>query len=208
MEYRKKKLVQYLQSRFQITDPKVLQAILNVPREIFVAPQFRIKAYEDAALPIGFNQTISRPSTVALITQLLEITGDEKILEIGTGSGYQAAILATLGCRVFTIERIRELYLKANDIFQRLQLYNVISIFGDGSKGWPMEAPYDRIIVTAAMQDVSDYLFAQLKNEGILVAPLMKNRKHILYKFVRKNNVIEEEEISETIFVPLLKGKE
>lgn len=208
MDYRKQKLLKHLQEKFKITNPLVLKAIASVPRELFVAPPYRLKAYEDMALPIGFGQTISRPSTVAVMTQLLKVSGDEKILEIGTGSGYQAAVLAAMGCRVYTIERIRELFNKSDAIFHQLNLYNVINLFADGSKGWPSEAPFDRIIVTAAMKEIQDILLAQLKDGGILVAPIEKDGKQILHKFVRKGNVIEEEEIAEATFVPLLKGKQ
>ncbi|GAB4186638.1 MAG: protein-L-isoaspartate(D-aspartate) O-methyltransferase [Calditrichia bacterium] len=205
--FKKQKLIEHLQTKYHISNQRVLQAILNVPREKFVEAPFRFKAYEDTSLPIGFGQTISKPSTVALMTELLELSGGEKILEIGMGSGYQAAILAELKCRVFTIERVKGLFDRASKILKELGYYNVIPLFADGSKGWPSEAPFDRIIITAAANELEEILFAQLSNGGILIGPRQEQGKQVITRFRRINNEIHEEDITDAHFVPLLQGR-
>ncbi len=204
---RKKKLLKELILKYNINDKNVLTAINNVPRHEFLESSLRHQAYQNMALPIGYGQTISRPSTVALMTQLLNLKGDEKILEIGTGSGYQAAVLAEMKCRVFTIERVKGLFGKTEKLLKKLGYYNIITYCGDGSKGWASEAPFDRIIITAGVPIFDEIIFGQLADNGIMVAPVGKNENQELYKFVRKGNKIYDEKIADAYFVPLLKGK-
>ena len=137
-----------------ITDQRVIEAMLKVPRHLFVETAMRHQAYDDKSLPIGFGQTISHPTTVACMTQMLELTGDEKILEIGTGSGYQAAVMAEMGVKVYSLERIADLARRTQRLFDKLGYYTIGTRIGDGTVGWTAHAPYDRIIVTAASPDV------------------------------------------------------
>jgi protein-L-isoaspartate(D-aspartate) O-methyltransferase len=154
-----------------INETRVLEAMAKVERHLFVLEPFMNRAYEDTALPIAKTQTISQPYTVAYMTQELRVDQDSKVLEIGTGSGYQAAILAEMGCRVFTIERHMDLHLHARNLLERLG-YRVATRCGDGTVGWSEFAPYDGIIVTAAAPDVPDALLHQLADKGRLVIPV------------------------------------
>jgi protein-L-isoaspartate(D-aspartate) O-methyltransferase len=155
-----------------ITDQRVVDAVLRIPRHIFVEEAMAAQAYSDTPLPIGEKQTISQPYTVAMMTQMLELTGREKVLELGTGSGYQAAVLATLANRVYTVERIRPLALKARKALDSLGLLNVNLRIGDGTDGWPEEAPFDAIMVTAGAPQVPECLIEQLGPGGRLVIPV------------------------------------
>jgi protein-L-isoaspartate(D-aspartate) O-methyltransferase len=156
-----------------VTDTRVLSAIERTPREIFVEEAFLDQAYANQALPINCGQTISQPLIVGLMTQALEVGDRHKVLEVGTGSGYQAAILAELARRVYTIERHRDLLAQAEARFKRLGLHNITTMAGDGYKGWPAQAPFDRIIVTAAARVVPPDLVAQLSDQGgIMVIPV------------------------------------
>lgn len=155
-----------------ITDARVLDAIEETRRDLFVPEAMRAAAYEDSALPIGNGQTISQPYIVALMTQELELSGDEKVLEVGTGSGYQAAILARLCRQVVTIERIPALFESARQVLSEMGLQNVIFSKGDGTLGNPEHAPYDRVIVTASAPSIPQPLYDQLKPSGRLVAPI------------------------------------
>jgi protein-L-isoaspartate(D-aspartate) O-methyltransferase len=155
-----------------ITDQRVMDAMLRIPRHIFVEEAMAAQAYSDTSLPIGEKQTISQPHTVAKMTQMLELTGREKVLELGTGSGYQAAVLATLADRVYTVERIRPLALKARKALDSLRLLNVNIRIGDGTDGWPEEAPFDAILVTAGAPGVPQCLVDQLAPGGRLVIPV------------------------------------
>ncbi|MFD2232307.1 protein-L-isoaspartate(D-aspartate) O-methyltransferase [Phaeospirillum tilakii] len=155
-----------------VTDPRVLAALAEVPRDDFVPAPFRDQAYENLALPIGCGQTISQPLVVGLMTQALEIGPRMKVLEIGTGSGYQTALLSLLARRVESIERHRPLLAEAEARLRRLHRHNVTCRHGDGSLGWPQHAPFDRIIVTAAATELPPALLAQLRPDGILVLPL------------------------------------
>jgi len=188
-----------------IRDPRVIEAMTRVPRHLFVPEVLRHKAYLDAPLPIGFGQTISQPYTVALMTEALELRGGEKILEVGTGSGYQTAILAELSQRVFSIERIPELARRARRILDLLGYGWVLIRVGDGSKGWPEEAPFDRIIVTAAAPAVPEPLKEQLRVGGIIVIPIGGRFGQTL---VRGKKISEKElkveELFECAFVPLV----
>jgi protein-L-isoaspartate(D-aspartate) O-methyltransferase len=190
-----------------ISDARVLGAIERVPRDRFVPAAFRDQAYENVALPIGHGQTISQPLVVALMTEALEVGERHKVLEIGTGSGYQAAVLARLCRRVFTIERHRALLKEAEQRFAELTLRNITTRFGDGTKGWPEQAPFDRILVTAAAPDLPRKLLDSLTPDGILVAPVGEERRdQQLLRIRRKDGETVTEELGGVRFVPLVEG--
>ncbi|MCM2359425.1 MAG: protein-L-isoaspartate(D-aspartate) O-methyltransferase [Geobacteraceae bacterium] len=171
-----------------ITDRRVVEAMLKVPRHIFVEEAMSAQAYSDSALPIGEKQTISQPYMVALMTELLQLKGSERVLEIGTGSGYQAAILATIAGRVYTIERIRSLALRARKALDRLGLLNVNIKIDDGTDGWPDEAPFDAIIVTAGAPDIPQALVSQLKSGGRMVIPVGDQYEQTLVRLTRRED--------------------
>jgi protein-L-isoaspartate(D-aspartate) O-methyltransferase len=190
-----------------ISDMRVLGAIERVPRELFVPLAFRERAYENVALPIGHGQTISQPYVVALMTEALELTERHIVLEIGTGSGYQAAVLARLARRVFTIERHRAMLKIAEERFKELRLNNVTCRFGDGTKGWPEQRKFDRIIVTAAATAVPDALFESLGEDGILVAPVGEEKRDQMLTRVRRTlGGFTAEALGVVRFVPLVAG--
>jgi len=192
-----------------VDDRRVVDAMERVPREMFVPAAIRDKAYENVALPIGHHQTISQPLTVGLMTQALEITDRMKVLEIGTGSGYQAAVLAPLCRRLYTIERYKELHEQAEARFHALRITNITTRLGDGSHGWPEQAPFERIIVTAAAHDVPSLLVEQLTIGGIMVVPVNDGRDEFdqrLLRVTRTEDGIETEELGVTRFVPLVEG--
>ena len=190
-----------------ITDARVLGAIERVPREAFVPAAFKDQAYENVALPIGHGQTISQPLVVALMTEALEVGERDKVLEVGTGSGYQAAVLARLCRRLFTIERHRALLKEAEQRFAELNIHNITTRFGDGTKGWPEQAPFDRILVTAAAPDVLKKLLDQLAPDGILVAPVGEERRdQQLLRVRRQDGETVTEELGGVRFVPLVAG--
>ncbi len=190
-----------------ISNSKVLSAIEKIPREIFIPENFRNQAYENIALPIGNNQTISQPYIVALMTQELKLETNNKVLEIGTGSGYQCSILSLLARRVYSIERIKSLLVSAETIFKKLRLTNIVTKHDDGNLGWVEQIPFDRIIFTAASEKIPNLFFDHLKEDGILIAPIKKESKQILKKFTKINGKINTETLSEVIFVPNVKGK-
>lgn len=189
-----------------ITDTEVLTALERVPRELFVPDALRDQAYEDMALPIGRGQTISQPLVVAYMTQALEIGPKNKVLEIGTGSGYQTCILAHLCLRVYSIERHKPLLLQAEQMFDRLKLRNITAIAGDGMKGWPQQAPFDRIICTAAArQKPPQALLDQLKIGGILVIPVAGDDFQVLRRYKREGeDTYAVKDLMPVRFVPLL----
>jgi protein-L-isoaspartate(D-aspartate) O-methyltransferase len=190
-----------------IKDQRVLNAIERVPRELFVPPALVEQAYENVALPIGHGQTISQPFVVALMTEALEVGERHKVLEIGTGSGYQAAVLARLCRRVFTIERHRGLLKEAEKRFAELRIANITTRYGDGSKGWPEQAPFDRIIVTAAAPELPRNLIDSLVPGGVLVAPVGPERgEQQLLRVRRSEGETPIEELGPVRFVPLLEG--
>ena len=189
-----------------ISDTHVLSAIEKTPREIFIPDNFRNQAYENIALPIGDNQTISQPYIVALMTQSLELQKKHKVLEIGTGSGYQSSILSLLARRVYTIERIKSLLVKAETNFKELKLTNIVIKHDDGNLGWKEQIPFDRIIFTAAINEISNNFFDHIDDNGIIVAPIVSSSKQILKKFTKKNDEILTEVLAEVLFVPNLKG--
>lgn len=193
-----------------ITDGRVLGAIERTPREVFVERAFEAQAYDNNALPIECGQTISQPYVVAFMTTKLEVTDRMKVLEIGTGSGYQAAVLARLCRRLYTIERYRTLLREAEGRFRKLNLTNVTAKVGDGTKGWPEQAPFDRIIVTAAAPDVPHALIDQLKPGGIAIVPIdvpvSKGGGQELVKFTKTEDGFERENLLPVRFVPLVEG--
>ena len=189
-----------------ISDTHVLSAIEKTPREIFIPDNFRNQSYENIALPIGDNQTISQPYIVALMTQSLELQKKHKVLEIGTGSGYQSSILSLLARRVYTIERIKSLVVKAETNFKELKLTNIVTKHADGNLGWKEQIPFDRIIFTAAINEISNNFFDHIDDNGIIVAPIVSSSKQILKKFTKKNDAILTEVLAEVLFVPNLKG--
>jgi len=202
---KRKKLVEELRQK-GISDEEVLRAVNTVPRHIFMDPAFLIHAYVDKAFPISSGQTISQPYTVAIQTSLLQVKKRDKILEIGTGSGYQAAVLAEMGARVYTIERFRELYLKAQATLSALG-YSADFFFGDGHAGKPQYGPFDGIIITAATQEIPETLLKQLKVGGKLVAPLGDNNSQVMTLVERTSeDTFEYSSHGSFIFVPLLKG--
>jgi protein-L-isoaspartate(D-aspartate) O-methyltransferase len=193
--------------RAGIGDARVLGAIERTPREKFVPPAFEDQAYENLALPIGQGQTVSQPYVVALMTEKLELGERHNVLEIGTGSGYQTAVLARLCRRVFTVERQRELLRDAERRFGELRLRNIVCRFADGTKGWPEQAPYDRVIVTAAAPQVPASLMEGLAPGGILVAPVGEDRRdQQLLRVRRHDDVFSTENLGLVRFVPLVAG--
>jgi protein-L-isoaspartate(D-aspartate) O-methyltransferase len=193
--------------RAGIGDARVLGAIEKTPREKFVPTSFEDQAYENMALPIGNGQTVSQPYVVALMTEKLELGERQNVLEIGTGSGYQTAVLASLCRRVFSIERHRELLRDAERRFEELRLRNVVCRFGDGTKGWPEQAPYERVIVTAAAPEVPATLVDGLASGGILVAPIGEDhRDQQLVRVRREEAGFTTEDLGLVRFVPLVSG--
>ncbi len=191
-----------------ISNSKVLSAIEKTPREIFIPKNFRNQAYENIALPIGNDQTISQPYIVALMTQELELEKNHKVLELGTGSGYQCAILSLLARRVYTVERIKTLLVTAESKFKQLKLTNIVSKHDDGNLGWKEQIPFDRVIFTAAADKIDDIIFEHINENGILIAPIKNNSNQILKKFIKKKGKIHSSTLTEVVFVPNLKGTE
>jgi len=199
-------LVSLLQQK-GITDKNVLDAIGKIPRHLFLNSSFEDYAYQDKAFPIGAGQTISQPYTVAFQSQLLEVKKEDKILEIGTGSGYQTAVLCAMGAKVYSVERQNELFKKTSVLFPKLGLRPKHLSFGDGYKGLPLHAPFDSIIVTAGAPIIPKPLMAQLKIGGKLVIPLGEDVQ-IMTMLIRKNATqFEKHEFGEFRFVPLLEDK-
>jgi protein-L-isoaspartate(D-aspartate) O-methyltransferase len=190
-----------------IKDERILKAFDEVPRHLFVTKDLRDDAYEDHPLPIGLGQTISQPYIVALMTSQLDLKGNEKVLEIGTGSGYQAAILASLAAEVHSVERIEKLAVSARKILEENNFRNVAIHVGDGSMGWPDAAPYDDILVTAASPEVPGALLDQLKVGGKLIIPVGARWRQVLELWEKKSDSrTTKKEILPVVFVPL-KGK-
>ncbi len=190
-----------------VTDKRVLEAMEKVDRGLFVRGHFAGRAYEDLPLPIACGQTISQPGIVGLMTQALEVQPRDKVLEVGTGSGYQAAILSQLARRVYTVDRHRRLVMEAREVFDALDLTNVTTIVGDGSFGLPDQAPFDRIVVTAAAEDPPGPLLAQLRTGGIMVVPVgQSDTVQSLIKVTKTESGLEYEELAPVRFVPLVEG--
>jgi protein-L-isoaspartate(D-aspartate) O-methyltransferase len=190
-----------------VTDPAVLAAIEKTPRDLFTPDLFKERSWEDSALPIACGQTISQPFIVGLMTQALTLEPRCRVLEIGTGSGYQTAVLSRVSRLVYTIERYRTLMKEAEARFSTLGLTNVITKFGDGWEGWPKQAPFDRILVTAAAQDEPEALLAQLKPQGVLVAPVGKGPVQSLRRYAGDGKGgFTVEVLCDVRFVPILDG--
>ncbi|HEY4164355.1 MAG TPA: protein-L-isoaspartate(D-aspartate) O-methyltransferase [Dongiaceae bacterium] len=204
---RKIRLIMTLR-RAGITDLAVLGAMERVPREAFVLPHFHDQAYEDQALPIAQGQTISQPQIVAMMTEALQVTKSHKVLEIGTGSGYQTAVLSRLARRVYTIERFKSLLDEAEARFKHLRLHNITSKCADGGKGWKEQAPFDRIIVTAAAAEMPQTLAAQLAVDGIMVVPVGPERGDQVLERVTKqaDGSLKRDVLADVRFVPMVEG--
>ncbi|MBC2836808.1 protein-L-isoaspartate(D-aspartate) O-methyltransferase [Paragemmobacter straminiformis] len=203
---RKMRFLYALRSR-GVTDHRVLSAMERTDRGLFVRGVFADRAYEDMPLPIACGQTISQPSIVGLMTQALNVQPRDKVLEVGTGSGYQAAILSHLARRVYTVDRHRRLVREASDLFAALDLTNITAITSDGSFGLPDQAPFDRIIVTAAAEDPPSPLLAQLKTGGIMVLPVgQSDTVQSLIKVTRTESGFDYDELRPVRFVPLVEG--
>ncbi len=187
-----------------IKDERVLSAMKKVPRHFFVDESMQYKAYDDMALSIGEGQTISQPYMVAVMTELLDLKGNEKVLEIGTGSGYQASILAELAREVFTVERIAALAALAEERFSSLGYGNIRIRTGDGTIGWPEEAPFDRIIITAGTPSIPGPLAGQLSEGGIIIAPVGDRFSQQLIKIKKSEGRLLEEYHTPCVFVPLI----
>ena len=189
-----------------ISNSNVLSALELIPREKFIPKNYRNQAYENIALPIGENQTISQPYVVAKMTELLEVKNNHKVLEIGTGSGYQCAILSKLARRIYTIERIKNLHERSYKIFEELKLTNIVSKHEDGNNGWIEQIPFDRIIFTAATENITNRIFSHIKDNGIIVCPIIRDNKQVIIKYKRKNDKLTSEEFDDVLFVPNLSG--
>ena len=189
-----------------IGDATVLSALESVPRELFVPPALRQHAYENASLPIALDQTISQPFVVARMTEALRLTGRERVLEIGCGSGYQAAVLTYLCRRVYSMERLKPLLVDAENRLRDLRISNISLRHGDGVKGWPEAAPFDRIILTCGSAKIPDILLQQLKIDGIMVAPEGTDSAQQLVVITRRESGFEREVLMPVTFVPLIEG--
>lgn len=187
-----------------IHDPAVLEAMRTVPRHLFVEDALRSQAYGDFPLPIGRGQTISQPYIVAIMTQKLELSGQENVLEIGTGCGYQAAVLAAICNKVYTIERIKPLLAQARLTFDRLQCFNILSKADDGTEGWPEHAPFDAIIVTASGPHIPEPLIEQLADPGRLIMPVGDRHSQTLTLMTKKDGELTTEIIEQVRFVSLI----
>jgi protein-L-isoaspartate(D-aspartate) O-methyltransferase len=187
-----------------ITDPAVLAAMRKVPRHLFVSEALMDQAYSDFPLPIGEQQTISQPYIVAEMTQSLDLTGNDRVLEIGTGSGYQAAVLAQIAFRVYTIERIYSLYVKARKLFDQLGYHNIVTRYSDGTSGWKDECPFDAIMVTAGAPDIPAVLVDQLAVGGRMAIPVGNQYAQDLVKLVREEKGIRKVNLGGCRFVKLV----
>ena len=209
----RQKLVQAMEEHFSEDkeffklDTRVKEAFLNVDREAFVPNEFKHLSYKLDALPLAASQWISSPLTVAKMTQHLELDGVDSVLEVGCGSGYQAAILSHICRRVFTIERIDELLKEAKKTFSQLEIYNIFTRFDDGQRGWKQYAPFERILFSATAKKIPDALFDQLAEGGILVAPVEESENHhVITRYYKKNGKITSSSIEKCLFVPILDG--
>jgi protein-L-isoaspartate(D-aspartate) O-methyltransferase len=206
-ERRRAKMVSQQLELRGITDPDVLAAMRTVPRHLFVSDALKDQAYGDFPLPIGEQQTISQPYIVAEMTQALQIGNDDRVLEIGTGSGYQAAVLAHIAYRVYSIERIRSLYLQTRKLLDQLNLHNVIMRCTDGTMGWKDESPFDAIIVTAGSPKVPEPLVEQLAENGRMVVPVGDQHSQDLIKITKDSSGIQQTSLGGCRFVKLV-GKQ
>lgn len=201
---RERMVIEQIETR-GVSDWRVLEAMRKVPRHLFVEEALAAKAYEDHPLPIGHGQTISQPFIVAQMSELLEAKPDMKVLEIGTGSGYQAAVLAEMGLEVYTVERVRELYTATRERLLRMRYFNIRVKLDDGTLGWPQEAPFDRVLVTAGGPEIPGPLVDQLADPGILIMPVGRSRRQQeLYLVRKKDGQISTEIKGPVAFVDLV----
>ena len=203
----RRRMVQEQLAARDITDRRILEAFMEVPRHLFLDEAIGARAYEDCSFPIGYSQTISQPYIQALMLQYLSINPQDRVLEIGTGSGYLTAIMSLLSREVFSVERMAALSKNAEDVLSGISTGRIRLKTGDGSNGWEFYAPYDRIIVSAAMTEGPDMLLAQLKDDGIMIAPVVSDNEHLIL-FRKRADVVANERLSRCAFVPLLKGVE
>ncbi|HRY29414.1 MAG TPA: protein-L-isoaspartate(D-aspartate) O-methyltransferase [Elusimicrobiota bacterium] len=204
---RRNEMVRSQIERRGVKDARVLNALRRIPRHLFVPEEMRSSSYDDEALPIGAGQTISQPYVVAAMTERLRLTGEERVLEIGTGSGYQAAVLAELAAQVYSVEIIPELADRARKTLSSLNYSNVHVRTGDGGKGWPEKAPFDAVIVTAAPEDVPPALLEQLKMGGRLVIPVGPRENQDLVCFHKTPDGVRKEILFPVRFVPFVRGE-
>ena len=202
-EEQKKALIEYWEKSGIVRDKRLIEAFLSVPREEFVLPTYRHRAYDDVALPIIAGQTISQPTTIMIMLQALEPKQDDIVLEIGAGSGYNAALLSKLVKKVYTVEILEEVANYAKKNLEKLNIKNVEVIISDGSLGYKKAAPYDKIIVTAACPEIPKPLIDQLKDNGILVAPVGSLFEQKMLKVVKKKGKLIKQDLGEFVFVPL-----
>lgn len=203
----RRNLIEKIRKDGKINDERILDVMRNIPRHLFLDSSFEEYAYQDRAFPIGKEQTISQPTTVAIQTQLLEVKKNDRILEIGTGSGYQAAVLAGLGARVFTIERFKTLSDTASRLLKKLGVKGVKCFYGDGFAGLPAFAPFNKILVTAAAPEIPEVFFEQLKTDGIIVIPYGKGDVQLMKRFVKTGNQVVEEHHGNFSFVPMCRNR-
>ncbi|MCU0640048.1 MAG: protein-L-isoaspartate(D-aspartate) O-methyltransferase [Candidatus Krumholzibacteria bacterium] len=203
----RRRMVQEQLAARDITDRRILEAFMEVPRHLFLDEAIGARAYDDCSFPIGYSQTISQPYIQALMLQYLSINPQDRVLEIGTGSGYLTAILSLLSKEVFSVERMGALSRNAEEVLSRISTGRIRLKTGDGSNGWEFYAPFDRIIVSAAMAEGPDMLLAQLKDEGMMIAPVVSDNEHLIL-FRKRAGAVASERLSRCAFVPLLKGVE
>lgn len=203
-EVARRRLAEVILPEAGIRDPRILAAFRKVRRDQFVEDALQLRAYEDTSLPIGYGQTISQPSTIGHILQALDLTGKERVLEIGTGSGYQTALLASMVEKVFTMERIRVLAKEAWKRLDRLGFSNVASRIGDGTYGWPDQAPYDAVLVSAGSPEVPEHLVRQLRVGGRMVIPVGGARTQRLLKVIKRPSGVDRTELDPCQFVKLV----
>ncbi len=187
-----------------ITDAKVLAALRGVPRHLFVSEALMDQAYSDFPLPIGEQQTISQPFIVAEMTQALQLAADDRVLEIGTGSGYQAAVLAQIAYRIYTVERLHSLYVRTRKLFDQLGYHNIVTRYSDGTTGWKDQSPFDAIIVTAGAPEIPTVLVNQLAVGGRMVIPVGDQHSQDLIKLVREPNGVQQTNLGGCRFVKLV----
>ena len=207
MDVRKIRLILELRES-GISNSNVLSALEIIPREKFIPLNYRNQAYENIALPIGDNQTISQPYVVAKMTELLEPEKSSIVMEVGTGSGYQTAVLSHLFKRIYTIERHKKLIDKAENTLNNLKINNIVYYHGDGTKGWPAKFNFKRIIITAVSKKVPKKILSQLSNNGILILPLIYNQNQYITKITKKNEKFSYKKYWKVRFVPLISDKE
>lgn len=203
-ERKRRRLVEQMSEK-GIEDPRVLEAVMSVPRDRFVPESIRSRAYDDSALPIGHGQTISQPSLQALYLQVLEVGPDDKVLEVGAGSGYQTALLAEVAANVYAVERLPELTQRAREVLDELGYRNIALVTKDGTTGWSKYAPYDAILVAAASPDIPDALVDQLTPDGRLLIPVGDRHTQEL-TLVQKtaDGAVQRRSITQCVFVPLI----